>query len=71
MPTEVVNNVYANYGLFGLIVFSFFVLVYWVIKTSKEREEKLYSIIDTLSCELPEIRKNLEELNKTIKGVIK
>ena len=67
MPTEVISNVYANFGLMGIIVVSFFFLVYWVVKTGKEREDKLYKIIDTLSEELPEIRKNLEELNKNIK----
>ena len=41
---------------------AFFILIWWVVKTSKEREDKLYSVIETLSKELPEIRKNLEEI---------
>lgn len=62
MPTEVVQNLYVNYGILGCVVVAFFLLLWWVIKTSKEREDKLYSIIETLSKELPEIRKNLEEI---------
>ena len=62
MPTEVVQNVYVNYGILGCVVVAFFILLWWVVKTSKEREDKLYSIIETLSKELPEIRKNLEEI---------
>lgn len=62
MPTEVVQNLYVNYGILGCVVVAFFILIWWVVKTSKEREDKLYSIIETLSKELPEIRKNLEEI---------
>lgn len=62
MPTEVTQNVYMNYGVLGCVIVSFFILIWWVVKTSKEREDKLYSIIETLSKELPEIRKNLEEI---------
>ena len=62
MPAEVVQNLYVNYGILGCVVVAFFLLLWWVIKTSKEREDKLYSIIETLSKELPEIRKNLEEI---------
>lgn len=62
MPTEVVQNLYVNYGILGCVVVAFFLLLWWVIKTSKEREDKLYIIIETLSKELPEIRKNLEEI---------
>nr|DAH55507.1 MAG TPA: holin family protein [Bacteriophage sp.] len=62
MPTEVVQNLYVNYGILGCVVVAFFVLLWWVVKTSKEREDKLYIIIETLSKELPEIRKNLEEI---------
>ena len=62
MPTEVAQNVYLNYGVLGWVIVSFFILIWWVVKTSKEREDKLYGIIETLSKELPEIRKNLEEI---------
>ena len=62
MPTDVVQNVYMNYGVLGCVIVSFFILIWWVVKTSKEREDKLYGIIGTLSKELPEIRKNLEEI---------
>jgi type II secretory pathway component PulF len=67
MPTEVTSNVYANFGLFGLIVIAFFVLVFWVIRTSAKREEKLYALIDTLSSELPEIREAIEDINRKIR----
>ena len=62
MPAEVVQNLYVNYGIRGCVVVAFFILLWWVVKTSKEREDKLYGIIETLSKELPEIRKNLEEI---------
>ena len=62
MPAEIVQNVYLNYGVLGCVIVSFFILIWWVVKTSKEREDKLYGIIETLSKELPEIRKNLEEI---------
>lgn len=62
MPTEVVQNLYVNYGVLGCVIVAFFILLWWTIKTSKEREDKLYSVIETLSKELPEIRKNLEEI---------
>ena len=62
MPAEVVQNLYVNYGILGCVVVAFFILIWWVVKTSKEREDKLYGIIETLSKELPEIRKNLEEI---------
>ena len=62
MPAEVVQNLYVNYGILGCVVVAFFILLWWVVSTSKEREDKLYGIIETLSKELPEIRKNLEEI---------
>ena len=62
MPAEVVQHLYVNYGILGCVVVAFFILLWWVVKTSKEREDKLYGIIETLSKELPEIRKNLEEI---------
>ena len=62
MPAAVVQNLYVNYGILGCVVVAFFILLWWVVRTSKEREDKLYGIIETLSKELPEIRKNLEEI---------
>jgi type II secretory pathway component PulF len=67
MPTEVTSNIYANFGLVGLIVIAFFVLVFWVVKTSSRREDKLYTLIETLSSELPEIRKAIEDISRRIK----
>lgn len=61
MPTEVVQNLYVNYGILGCVVVAFFILIWWVVKTSKEREDKLYGVIETLSKELPEIRKTLKK----------
>lgn len=68
MPTEVVQNLYVNYGILGCVVVAFFILLWWVVRTSKEREDKLYGIIETLSKELPEIRKNLEEIKDKLFG---
>jgi len=66
MPIEVISNIYLNFGILGLIVIAFFVLVVWTIKNSKLREDKLYSIIDTLSAELPEMRGSLERIERKI-----
>lgn len=66
MPVEVISNIYLNYGILGLIVIAFFVLLVWTIKSSKIREDKLYSIIDTLSAELPEMRGSLERIERKI-----
>lgn len=66
MPNEVVSNVYANFGLFGLVAIGFFVLVIWTVRCCEKREEKLYKIIDTLSLELPEIRKTLDKIKHKI-----
>ena len=68
MPAEVVQNLYVNYGILGCVVVAFFILLWWVVRTSKEREDKLYGIIETLSKELPEIRKNLEEIKDKLFG---
>lgn len=62
MNIDILTNVYTQFGVIGLIIIAFFVLVFWVLKTSQNREEKLYKIIDTLSKELPEIRKSLEDI---------
>lgn len=67
MPIEVASNIYANSGVLGLIVVAFFVLVFWVLKTSKTREDKLYTVITTLSTELPEIRAAIQEINRKIR----
>lgn len=66
MPTEVLQNLYINYGVLGCVVVAFFALLWWTVKTSKEREDKLYTVIETLSKELPEIRKSLEEIKDKI-----
>lgn len=39
METKVIGDLYASLGVLGLIVVAFFVLVFWVIRTSKERED--------------------------------
>jgi type II secretory pathway component PulF len=67
MPTEVTSNVYANFGLFGLIVIAFFVLVFYVVRTSITRENKLYTLIETLSKELPDIKEAIREINRKLK----
>lgn len=61
------TEIFAQYGVIGVIIISFFVLVSWVLKTSQLREDKLYKIIDTLSKELPAIRQSLEEIKDKIK----
>ncbi len=66
MTAGELTNIYTQYGVIGLIIIAFFVLVFWVLKTSEKREEKLYKIIDTLSKELPQIRQTLEEIKEKI-----
>jgi hypothetical protein len=67
MPAEVTSNIYANFGVFGLIVIGFFVMLAWVLRTSSKREDKLYTVITTLSEELPEIRKAIDDINKKMR----
>jgi type II secretory pathway component PulF len=67
MPPEVMSNIYANFGVFGLIVIAFFALVFYVVRTSTKREDKLYTLIETLSSELPEIRKAIEDINRKMR----
>lgn len=40
---EIASNIYLNAGLIGLICIGGFLLVWWVLKTSIEREEKAYA----------------------------
>lgn len=68
MPAEVIQNIYLNYGVIGLVIISFFVLLVWTVKSSKDREDRLYKIIDTLSEQLPEIRNALEDIKKQLTG---
>lgn len=67
MDVGTLTEIFAQYGVIGVIIISFFVLVSWVLKTSQLREDKLYKIIDTLSKELPAIRQSLEEIKDKIK----
>lgn len=60
--TEILNN----NGLTGLISLCFIALVFWIIKKFDNMQEKQYSIIETLSSELPLIRTSLDEIRKTI-----
>nr|DAW87711.1 MAG TPA: holin family protein [Bacteriophage sp.] len=66
MPTEVISNIYLNYGLVGLVIIGFAILVVYVIRSSKEREDKLHAIINKLSDELPSIRETVERIERKI-----
>lgn len=66
MPVEVAQNIFANFGVLGLIVIAFFVQTWYYSKKSTDRENKLYAIIDTLSKELPEIKDSLCRIEKKI-----
>lgn len=66
MEVQTAQTIFEQFGVIGLVVVGFFVLVWWVLKTSTEREDKLYKIIDKLSDELPEIRSTLAEINKKV-----
>lgn len=68
MPTEIITNIYLNYGMFGLIVIAFFCLLVYVLRTSKEREkiqiareDKLYAVVDAIVSEWPGFRAALEK----------
>lgn len=39
MDTKIITDLYASIGVLGLVVVAFFVLVFWVVKTSKQRED--------------------------------
>lgn len=66
MTVESIIATYADKGVSGLIIIAFFVLVWWVVKKSNEREEKLCAIIDKLSDELPQLRETINKTNDSI-----
>ncbi len=67
MNSTLITNVYAQYGIFGIICVAFFVLVFWIVRAGKEREEKLYAVIKTLSDELPDIKHSLDEIRSELR----
>lgn len=62
MPHEVVSNIYLNYGLVGLVVIGFAMLLIWVLKRNSVREDKLYALIEVLSRDIPEIKSAIERV---------
>lgn len=62
MPHEVVSNIYLNYGLVGLVVIGFAMLLVWVLKRNSVREDKLYALIEVLSRDIPEIKSAIERV---------
>lgn len=67
MPHEVVSNIYLNYGLVGLIVIGFALLLVWVLKRNAVREDKLYALIEVLSRDIPEIKSAIERVEQRLK----
>lgn len=66
MPHEVVSNIYLNYGLVGLIVIGFALLLVWVLKRNAIREDKLYALIEVLSRDIPEIKSAIERVESKL-----
>lgn len=67
MNKEILDLV-SNYGM-TLIVCGLFVWQYMKqLKYNEEREEKLYSVIQTMSQILPEIKEKIDEILYELKG---
>lgn len=66
MPQHVVENVYLNFGLVGLLVIGFVVLLTWVLKRNAQREDKLYTLIEVLSKDIPEIKSAIERVERKL-----
>ncbi len=66
MPHEVVSNIYLNYGLVGLVVIGFALLLVWVLKRNAVREDKLYALIEVLSRDIPEIKSAIERVESKL-----
>lgn len=66
MSFDILTKVLAEQGTTGIIVICFIALVFWTVKKNDKMQDKLYSIIDTLSRELPEIKETLNELKSVI-----
>lgn len=70
MTNETLDMV-SNYGM-TLVVCGLFVWQYMKqLKYNEEREEKLYSVIQTMSQILPEIKDKIDEIIYELKGVEK
>lgn len=63
---NLLTTVLGQQGVTGVITICFIMLVFWVVKKFDKMQDKLYSIIESLSSELPEIRKSLDEIKQTI-----
>lgn len=66
MNVNLISSIFGEQGTTGVIVICFVSLVFWTVKKNDKMQDKLYSIIETLSRELPEIRETLDDLKKTI-----
>lgn len=70
MQTETLDAI-GNYGMM-LVICGLFVWQYMKSqKYNEEREEKLYSVIQTMSQILPEIKDKIDEILDELKGVEK
>lgn len=67
MDISQLSNAYMNIGATGLIVVGFFILLVYVMKNNNAREEKLYTLIDSLATQLPEMRESLDAIKHGVK----
>lgn len=67
MDISQLSNAYMNIGTTGLIVVGFFILLVYVMKNNNAREEKLYTLIDSLATQLPEMRESLDAIKHGVK----
>lgn len=67
MDVSQLSSAYMNIGTTGLIVVGFFGLLIYVMKNNNAREEKLYTLIDSLATQIPEMRESLEAIKDGVK----
>lgn len=66
MELDLVNSILSEQGVTGIVIICFVSLVFWTVKKCDKMQEKLYTIIETLSQELPMIRETLKDIEDKI-----
>lgn len=66
MDITILSKILEGYGTNGVIIIAFITLVVWTVKRYEKLQDKLYNIIETLSSELPTIRKSLEDIKQSL-----
>lgn len=61
-------SLFTTFGVNGVVIILFFWQYIEQRNTNKEREEKLYSVIDKLAEQLPEIKESIKKIENKLYG---